>query len=66
MDNRVGQNNPDNPAKFKCLNCGHTWSDHPGPTECPKCKHLYVEWTNYEEWRKRDHERVPERARRVD
>ena len=35
-------------AKFKCLKCGHGWKDKPGPTQCPKCGHLFVKWVNYE------------------
>ena len=38
-------------AKFKCLKCKFEWEDNPGPTQCPKCKHIWVEWTNYEKWR---------------
>jgi rubrerythrin len=39
-------------AKFRCLKCGHKWEDKTGPTQCPKCWHLYVKWENYEELRK--------------
>ena len=35
-----------------CLSCGQEWEDKPGPTECPKCKHLYVKWLNYKEMEK--------------
>ena len=38
-------------AKFRCLKCGFKWEDNPGPTQCPICGHLYVEWENYEKWR---------------
>lgn len=39
-------------AHFKCLKCGYEWDSNPGPTQCPKCGHLYVKWVNYEEMRK--------------
>lgn len=39
-------------AIFRCLKCGHKWEDKPGPTQCPKCWHLYVKWENYEAMRK--------------
>ena len=39
-------------AKYKCLGCNYEYEGEPGPTECPKCDHLYVKWVNYEEWRK--------------
>jgi len=39
-------------AKFKCLECDCHWQSYPGPTQCPKCAHLYVKWINYEEMRK--------------
>jgi len=38
-------------AKFKCLKCGYLYEDKPGPTQCPKCRHLWVKWLNYEEMR---------------
>lgn len=37
-------------AKFRCLKCKHKWESDPGPTQCPRCGHLWVKWTNYEEW----------------
>lgn len=40
-------------AKFRCLKCGHKWNDKTGPTQCPKCRYLYVKWENYEELRKK-------------
>jgi Zn finger protein HypA/HybF involved in hydrogenase expression len=39
-------------AEFKCMKCKFKWSSNPGPTQCPMCNHLYVEWLNYEEMRK--------------
>lgn len=39
-------------AKFKCLKCDCHWEYYPGPTQCPRCAHLYVKWINYEEMRK--------------
>jgi len=40
-------------AKFKCLGCGYEYEDKPGPTTCPQCKHFWIKWLNYEEWRKK-------------
>jgi len=37
-------------AKYKCCYCNYEYEDEPGPTECPRCRHLYVKWVNYEEW----------------
>ena len=39
-------------AIYKCLKCGVEWGSKPGPTQCPKCQHLYVKWLNYEKLRK--------------
>jgi rubrerythrin len=39
-------------AKFKCIKCDFLWESNPGPTQCPKCDHLYVKWLNYEQMRK--------------
>jgi len=36
-------------AEYKCVVCGFIFSSNPGSNSCPKCKHLYLEWTNYEE-----------------
>ncbi len=44
-------------CRFKCLKCGHRWWDKPGPTQCPRCKHIWVKWVNYDQWRK---ENMPE------
>ncbi len=38
-----------NVAKFMCCNCKHEYTGPPGPTQCPKCSHLYVIWLNYNE-----------------
>jgi len=35
--------------QFKCLACKHEYKANPGPTQCPKCKHLLIEWVSYEE-----------------
>lgn len=35
-------------AEYRCLGCGHEWRDKPGPVGCPKCRHPYVKWLNYE------------------
>ena len=37
-------------AHFKCDKCSHEWDSIPGPTQCPKCHHLYVKWVNYDNW----------------
>lgn len=39
-------------AKYRCLKCGFEWSEPAGPTQCPKCGHLYVRWLNYERLRR--------------
>lgn len=39
-------------ANFKCCKCAYKYKSQPGPTQCPRCDNLYVEWTNYEEWKK--------------
>lgn len=36
-------------ARYRCLDCGHEYLGEPGPTQCPVCGHLYVEWLNHEE-----------------
>lgn len=36
-------------AKFKCMRCGYKYERKPGPTTCPKCESLYVEWLNWRE-----------------
>jgi len=38
-------------ALYKCLKCNHKYRDELGPTRCPKCGHLYIEWLNYEKWK---------------
>ena len=44
-------------AEFKCLKCDYEYKDKPGPTQCPKCGHLYAKWLNYEDlakkWKKK-------------
>lgn len=47
-----------NLAKYRCCRCGYTWKQQPAPVECPKCRSLYVEWTNYERWKEND-EKLP-------
>jgi len=39
-------------AEYQCLKCNHKYQNSPGPTQCPKCSHLFVKWINYEELRK--------------
>lgn len=29
-------------ANYLCLKCEHKWSEPAGPTQCPKCGHLYI------------------------
>ena len=37
-------------CKFKCMRCGYYFeNERPGPTQCPKCNNLYVEWLNWKE-----------------
>ena len=37
-------------AKYRCLKCGLKWKEVlRGPTQCPKCNHLYIKWLNYGE-----------------
>ena len=37
-------------SKYQCQKCEHKWEEaNPGPTECPKCGHLYVDWLNFQE-----------------
>ena len=39
-------------AHLRCQKCGHEWREKPGPTQCPECGHLYIDWLNFEEMRK--------------
>ena len=33
---------------YRCLRCALEWSElKKGPTQCPRCGHLYVKWLNY-------------------
>lgn len=34
--------------EFKCLKCAFQWKTPQKHPECPKCKHLYLKWLNYE------------------
>lgn len=36
-------------GKYKCLKCNHRYEHPVRQTECPKCRHLYVKWLNYDE-----------------
>jgi rubredoxin len=36
-------------AQYRCLSCQAVWQQLAGPTDCPNCGDLYVEWTNYEQ-----------------
>jgi len=34
-------------AHLRCRKCGKEWLEPPGPTQCPTCFHLYLDWLNY-------------------
>ncbi len=37
-------------VKYRCQKCLFYFElDNPGPTQCPKCGHLYVDWLNHVE-----------------
>lgn len=36
-------------AKYRCMACGFEWEQRPSQVICPKCGHLYVRWTNYDD-----------------
>ena len=36
-------------AKYECVKCGFQWVQPPDQVTCPKCKHLYIKWLNYDE-----------------
>ena len=40
-------------AKYKCLKCKYEYQELSGPTQCPKCNHLYIKWLNFEEMKKK-------------
>ena len=44
-------------ARYRCLKCNYKYEGEPGPTQCPECKHLYIKWVNYEEWRENENSR---------
>ncbi len=40
-------------AVYQCRKCKHSWSQPSGMTDgCPKCRHLYNDWINFEWWKK--------------
>lgn len=39
-------------AEFQCKQCNHEWKENSGPTKCPSCGHLYVNWKNYQQFTK--------------
>lgn len=45
-------------AKYKCDSCNFKWSQLVGPTQCPRCGHLYCKWLNLKKvektWKKRN------------
>jgi len=48
-------------AKYKCLKCNYKFESNPGPTSCPNCGHLYIEWLNYRGyWKDLDLENIRE------
>jgi len=37
-------------CKYRCQKCGHRFEiEKPGPVNCPKCGHLYIDWLNFKE-----------------
>ena len=38
--------------QMRCLSCGHRWDSPHARARCVACGHIYVEWTNFEQWRK--------------
>jgi hypothetical protein len=36
---------------YECLSCHNVFTGKPGSVSCTKCKHVYVRWANYEQWR---------------
>jgi len=35
-------------AKYQCRKCSYYYElDRPGPTLCPKCGYVYVDWINH-------------------
>ncbi len=40
-------------ADYLCLRCRYVYQDDPGPTQCPKCGHLYIKWLNYKDLNRR-------------
>lgn len=49
-------------CKYRCQKCGYRFEkEKPGPVECPKCSHLYIDWLNFKEvliWTKERKEKV--------
>jgi hypothetical protein len=39
-------------AHYKCKKCSFDWKATPSPTDCLSCGHIYVDWVNWEEWKK--------------
>jgi ribosomal protein L40E len=45
-------------AHYQCQQCMKEWAlVSPRAHSCPHCSHVYVRWTNYDEWRKDWHRR---------
>lgn len=40
-------------AIYACTECGNKWKFLPGPTQCPECYCIWVEWLNYDELNKK-------------
>lgn len=36
-------------AEYKCEKCKYEYKHLPQVTQCPRCGHLWVKWTNYDE-----------------
>ena len=37
-------------AEYRCWQCGHAWVSSPGIQncqQCPRCSHIFFDWTNY-------------------
>ena len=37
-------------ASYKCLRCTCKYEANPGPTTCPMCGNLYINWINYKDF----------------
>lgn len=46
----------------RCVACKKTWESYPEGVACEACGSLYVEWVNYEAWRKKHPLKIPGRT----